>query len=55
MANPIALAAAFSRTRKVTCPHCKHHKLAARTPKAFLVCPRCHKHFADPLTKKQRK
>lgn len=53
--NPIALAAALSRTRKITCPHCGLHRLVDRKPKAFRVCPRCHKHFADPLTAKKKK
>jgi transposase-like protein len=56
MANPIAFAAALAaRTRTLTCPFCKHKKLADRAPKTFRVCPRCHKHFPDPLAKKSRK
>lgn len=56
MANPIALAAAFSRLVTITCPWCKHRKLVTRAPVTHRVCPRCKKHFPDPLARsaKQR-
>jgi hypothetical protein len=54
MANPIVLAAALSRMVPVKCPWCRYHKLVERTPKQFRVCPRCHKHFPDPLNKKRK-
>jgi uncharacterized protein (DUF983 family) len=53
MANPIAIAAALARTMTITCPHCGKRKLVARTPKSHRVCPRCHRHFPDPLARKK--
>ena len=46
MANPIAVAAALSRTLTVMCPHCGAKKLVDKTtsPKER-ACARCHKHF----------
>ncbi len=48
----IALAAAMARIRTIKCPYCRHSKLVDRKPKAFRVCPRCHKHFPDLKKKK---
>lgn len=53
MANPIALAAALSRLTAITCPHCGKQKMVDRTPKQFRVCPRCHKRFPDPKSRKK--
>lgn len=50
--NPFALAAALKRVVKVTCPHCGHVKAATAKPVAYRTCPRCKKHFPDPLAKK---
>ncbi len=55
MANPIALATALSRLTAITCPWCRHQKLVERKPAAFRVCPRCHKHFPDPLKARRRR
>ena len=55
MANPIALAAAFSRLVSITCPYCRHKRLVDRKPAAFRVCPICHKRFTDPLKPRPRK
>ena len=49
MAGLIAMAAAFSRLVAITCPWCKHPKLVTRAPVTHRVCPRCKKHFPDPL------
>jgi hypothetical protein len=54
MAGPIALAAALSRTVPIRCPWCGYRKLVARKaaePVAYRVCPKCKKHFPDPLAK----
>jgi transposase-like protein len=53
--NPFGLAAALSRVVKITCPHCGYVKAAVRKPVAYRVCPRCHKHFPDPLAKTKRR
>lgn len=53
MAGPIALAAALSRLVTITCPWCKHQKLVTRAPVHHRVCPRCKKHFPDPLARKK--
>lgn len=53
MAGPIALAAMIARMRKLRCPHCGHEKLVDRQPKQFRVCPRCKKHFPDPVRKRR--
>jgi len=53
MAHPIALSAALSRLVEITCPYCRRKKLVAREPKQFRVCPRCHRHFADPLRRRR--
>jgi ribosomal protein L37AE/L43A len=55
MANPIALAAALARQVTITCPHCGQKKSVDRQPREFRVCPRCHKHFADPLARSKRR
>jgi ribosomal protein S27E len=52
MANPIAMAAAFSRLVTITCPWCKHRKLVTRKPVTHRVCPKCGRHFPDPLAAK---
>ncbi len=54
MAGPIALASAMSRLVKITCPWCRRPKLVTRAPVSHRVCPRCKKHFADPLAGKKR-
>ena len=55
MANPFVIAAALAHeTRKVTCPYCKHVKTVAAKPAAFRTCPRCKRHFPDPLAKRRR-
>jgi hypothetical protein len=55
MAGPIALAAALSRTITITCPWCRHRKLVTKTatPAGYRVCPRCKRHFPDPLATKR--
>lgn len=55
MANPFALAAALARTVKITCPHCGLSKAVERKPATHRVCPRCKKHFPDPLSAKTRR
>ena len=54
MAGPIALAAALSRMVAIRCPWCGHRKLVAKSPEplAYRVCPKCKKHFPDPLAKR---
>jgi hypothetical protein len=54
MANPIILAAALSRLAKITCPNCGKVKTVEKKPVAYRVCPRCHKHFPDPLAARRR-
>jgi transposase-like protein len=53
MAGPIVLASALSRLAKIRCPWCRHEKLVAKKHVAFRKCPRCHKQFPDPLSKKR--
>lgn len=55
MAGPIALAAALSRLVTIRCPWCGQTKLVTRAPASHRVCPRCHRHFPDPLAKPTRK
>lgn len=55
MANPIAIAAALSRVVRVTCPHCGHRKMVDRKPRDFRVCPKCHRHFPDPLGARRKR
>lgn len=55
MANPIAIAAALARAQTITCPHCGKKKLIDKTPRAYRVCPRCHKHIPDPVTIKRKR
>lgn len=55
MANPIAIAAALSRLVTITCPYCKYKKAVVRRPAAHRVCPRCHRHFPDPLSARKRR
>jgi transposase-like protein len=55
MANPFVLAAALARTVKITCPHCGFTKLVMRKPVSHRVCPRCKKHFPDPVAAKARR
>jgi len=54
MAGPIALSVALSRVVKIKCPWCKSEKVVTRKPVAFRKCPRCHKSFPDPLSKKKK-
>jgi len=54
MAGPIALASALSRLVEVKCPWCGHKKLVARKPVAYLVCPKCKKHFQSAKTAKRK-
>ena len=55
MANPFALAAALARTVKIVCPHCNYAKAVDRKPVTHRVCPRCKKHFPDPVSAKTRR
>lgn len=57
MAGPIAIAAALSRMLPIRCPWCGHRKLVARQaePVAYRVCPRCKRHYPDPLTTKKKR
>jgi len=55
MANPIAIAAALSRTVAIKCPHCGFKKLVDRKPKHHRVCTRCHKQFPDPVPQAVRR
>jgi transposase-like protein len=50
MAGPIVLAAALRRVHTIRCPFCGHKKAVAAERVAYRVCPKCHKHFADPRT-----
>jgi len=54
MGGPIALASALARLVTITCPWCGNKKAVMRQPAAFRVCPRCKRHFPDPLAKKKR-
>ncbi len=55
MANPFVIAAALARTVAIVCPHCGQQKLVTRVPKDHRVCPRCHKHFPDPLATRRKR
>jgi len=56
MGGPIALASALARSLvTIQCPFCRFKKQVMRKPQAFRVCPRCKKHFPDPLTPKKKK
>ena len=55
MANPFAIAAALARTTTIMCPYCKYKKVVERKPVHHRVCPRCKKHYPDPLAPKARK
>lgn len=55
MAGPIAMAAAMSRIVKIRCPHCGKEKAVERRPREFRVCPRCGKHFPDPIAASPRR
>lgn len=56
MAGPIALAAALSRVVTIKCPWCGHKKaVTRRQPVSHRTCPRCHKHFPDPLAKPKKR
>lgn len=46
----IMLGTALSRLVTIACPHCGQAKRVERRPVAFRVCPRCHRHFPDPVT-----
>jgi transposase-like protein len=51
MANPFAIAAALRRSvATIVCPHCGLKKVVANAPAHHRVCPRCKKHFPDPLS-----
>ena len=54
MANPFAIAAALARTTTIMCPYCKYKKVVERKPVHHRVCPRCKKHYPDPLAAKAR-
>jgi DNA-directed RNA polymerase subunit RPC12/RpoP len=54
MGSPIILAPGLSRLASVKCPWCGHKKLVARRPVSHRVCPRCKKHFPDPLSSKKK-
>jgi transposase-like protein len=51
--NPI-MAAALGRMASIKCPHCGRNKVVERIPKEFRVCPRCHKHFPDPIKTRRK-
>jgi transposase-like protein len=53
MGGPIALASALARLTTLKCPWCGQKKLVERKPAAFRVCPRCKRHFPDPIAKKK--
>lgn len=55
MANPFALAAALARTASIQCPHCGLKKVVENKPVHHRVCPRCKKHYPDPIAAKQKK
>lgn len=49
MAGPIGMAVALGRIVKIRCPHCGKEKAVERKPTEFRVCPRCGKHYPDPI------
>ncbi len=49
MAGPIAMAAAMARLVTIKCPWCGQRKLVTRKPASHRVCPRCKRHYPDPL------
>jgi DNA-directed RNA polymerase subunit RPC12/RpoP len=53
MGSPIAIASALAQLVTIKCPWCGHKKLVSRKAAAFRVCPRCKKHFPDPLAKRK--
>ena len=53
MSSPIAIASALARMATIKCPWCGYKKLVERKPAAFRACPRCKRHFPDPLAKKR--
>jgi transposase-like protein len=53
MGGPIALASALAQTVTIKCPWCGHEKLVTRKRVQFRVCPRCKRHYPDPLAKKR--
>lgn len=55
MANPFTLAAALTRTMTIVCPHCGLKKVVERRAAHHRVCPRCKKHYPDPVTARARK
>lgn len=55
MAHPIALAAALARTTTIVCPYCRAKKVVERKPAHHRVCPRCKRHYPDPLTPRSKK
>lgn len=55
MANPFTLAAALTRTMTIVCPHCGLKKVVERRAAHHRVCPRCKKHYPDPVAAKARK
>jgi transposase-like protein len=48
----IMLGTALSRLVTIHCPHCGQAKRVERRPVAFRVCPRCHRHYPDPVAAK---
>ena len=54
MGGPIALASALARLMTIKCPWCGYKKAVTRTPVAHRVCPRCKRHFPDPVAKKKK-
>lgn len=50
----IFLASALARLITVTCPHCGQQKQVERRPAAYRTCPRCHRHYPDPVTAQRR-
>jgi ribosomal protein S27E len=52
MGGPIALASALAqRLVSIKCPWCRNKKMVLRKPAEFRVCPKCKKHFPDPIKK----
>jgi hypothetical protein len=54
MGGPIALASALARLVTIKCPWCGYKKAVTRRPVSHRVCPRCKRHFPDPLAKKKK-
>jgi transposase-like protein len=54
--NPFVLGAMLGRMVAIKCPYCGFRKTVDKTkPTHHRVCPRCKKHFPDPLGTKRKK